>query len=169
MRIWVVVCWGFVAPALAFAQNAESCSAAEHRQFDFWLGDWDVRNAAGELLGHNEIRRVAGGCALLESWRGARGNDGISINAYDGNEWTQRWAGAGAMLWLKGGLDAHGHMVLTATAPRNTLRGAVIDRITWSPLDDGRIRQAWDVSADEGVTWQQIFEGFYSARESQDP
>src|SRR4029079_16507847 len=28
--------------ALAQAANARSCAASEYRQFDFWLGDWDL-------------------------------------------------------------------------------------------------------------------------------
>jgi hypothetical protein len=37
--------------ASAHAQTPPACSAAEHRQFDFWLGEWDVKNAAGKEAG----------------------------------------------------------------------------------------------------------------------
>src|SRR3990170_40736 len=47
----------------------ERCREPEHREFDFWLGTWDVLNAEGDVVGHNEIQRVARGCALLEDWR----------------------------------------------------------------------------------------------------
>lgn len=31
------------------------CCAAEHRQFDFRLGDWEVRDPAGKVVGRNRI------------------------------------------------------------------------------------------------------------------
>lgn len=142
----------------------ERCSGAKHREFDFWLGNWEVRNAGGDLLGHNQIRRVAGGCGLLESWRGISGGQGMSINTYDGDreKWTQRWVGAGATLWLEGNLE-DGRMVLAGTAPRSTPHGEVLDRLTWTPLPDGRVRQVWEISTDGGGSWREFFVGFYSA------
>lgn len=146
-------------------QIAERCRGAEHRQFDFWIGEWEVRNPHGELVGHNEIRRVSRGCALLENWQGVGGGRGMSINSYDADRgaWTQRWVGAGATLWLEGAF-AEGRMVLAGAAPRSTPDGPVLDRLTWTPLPDGRVRQLWEVSADDGRSWRAIFEGFYGAR-----
>lgn len=142
---------------------AERCAGPEHRQFDFWLGRWEVRNPEGDLVGHNEITRVASGCGLLERWRGVRGSRGVSVNGYDadGGVWTQRWIGAGAALWLEGRLEDDA-MVLTGTAPRATPDGEVLDRIRWTPLPDGRVRQVWEVSADEGGSWREIFVGLYA-------
>lgn len=141
---------------------AERCREAGFRQFDFWLGTWEVRNGAGELLGTNEIRRIARGCGLMERWRGAGGGRGTSVNAYDParRTWTQRWVGDGATLWLEGGM-VDDRMVLTGTARRSTPHGPAVDRISWTPLPDGRIRQLWEVSADSGARWRTIFEGFY--------
>ena len=59
------------------------------RQFDFWLGDWDVRDATGKLVGRNRITRVQGGCALEEQWSGNGGVTGSSLNAYDAER--NRW------------------------------------------------------------------------------
>lgn len=144
--------------------TAERCRAPEYRAFDFWLGSWDVRNPEGELVGHNEIRRISGGCGLLENWRSVAGIDGTSINTYDAglDKWTQRWVGAGATLWLEGGLE-DGRMVLAGTSPRSTPRGDALDRITWTALPDGRVSQVWELSADKGASWQKIFVGYYSA------
>lgn len=155
------------AAELAAAEISERCRGDEHRQFDFWLGHWEVRNADGELAGHNEIRRAAGGCALLEHWRGAGSSEGISINTYDSGakQWTQRWVGAGVTLWLEGRMD-EGRMVLTSPAHRDTPRGPVLDRIIWYALDDGRVRQVWEISADDGENWQPFFEGIYSVVDS---
>jgi hypothetical protein len=139
------------------------CRGDEYRQFDFWIGSWQVQNANGDLVGHNDIRRAAGGCALLESWRGADGGEGISINSYDAETrlWTQRWVGSGVTLWLEGGIE-EGRMVLASPEPRDSPQGPVLDRIIWSELEDGRVLQLWEVSSDGGISWRTIFKGFYS-------
>lgn len=143
---------------------ADACSAPEQRQFDFWLGDWEVTDTAGKVVGNNTITRVAGGCGLAESWRGAGGGEGVSLNWYEAKsgKWTQVWVGAGYYLNLTGGIE-EGRMVLSGE--RETQGGSVIDRITWTPLDDGRVHQVWKVSQDGGGTWRVLFDGMYARRE----
>ena len=34
-------------------------------------------------------------------------------------------------------------------------------RITWSKLDGGRVRQLWESSTDDGRTWSVAFDGTY--------
>lgn len=147
-------------------RTAQRCEAAEHRQFDFWVGSWEVRNPDGRVVGHNEIERIADGCGLLESWRGTGGGTGLSVSAYDPDlgRWTQRWVGTGAILWLEGGLEEGPEgrrMVLSGPRLRATPRGPVLDRLTWTPLPDGRVRQVWQTSSDGGETWAEIFAGLY--------
>ena len=60
----------------------KACQAPEHRQFDFWVGEWSVTQA-GKAAGTNRIERILDGCALLESWTGASGYRGNSLNFYD--------------------------------------------------------------------------------------
>src|SRR5436190_10357664 len=49
------------------------CAAAPHRQFDFWLGQWEVRDPTGKVVGHNRIETAHGGCALIEHWTSVTG------------------------------------------------------------------------------------------------
>ena len=35
----------------------------------------------------------------------------------------------------------------------------VIDRITWTPMQDGRVRQHWQASSDDGETWAYVYDG----------
>jgi hypothetical protein len=37
-------------------------------------------------------------------------------------------------------------------------------RITWTPLPEGRVRQFWENSRDEGKTWSVAFDGTYVRR-----
>lgn len=60
-----------------------------YRAFDFWVGDWDVTNKAGE----NKIEKLLNGFLLLENWTSIGGGSGKSINHYDRDirKWRQIW------------------------------------------------------------------------------
>jgi hypothetical protein len=143
------------------------CGAPEYRQFDFWLGDWDVADANGKLVGRNRITAAQKGCALLEQWEGKGGVTGASLNAWDADRrrWHQTWIdSSGSLLLLEGGI-VDGRMVLAGTANDATGKPAR-QRITWQKLSDGRVRQTWESSADGGATWTTAFDGYYSSRGS---
>jgi hypothetical protein len=153
-----------VAGAGAQTSSPPPCSSAEFHQFDFWIGKWTVTDSAGKQLGTNEIISVSGGCGLLENWQDTGSGSGKSLNMYEASagHWTQTWVGSGGgVLRLSGGLQ-DGKMVLGDD--RVTARGPVKDRITWTPLPDGRVRQTWDISTDGGATWQTTFDGYYAHR-----
>ena len=141
-----------------------ACTEPEFHQFDFWIGSWAVSSQGG-AAGHNTIVPFAGGCALLENWAGADGSNGKSINAWRPGErrWTQHWVGSGgSILDLSGGL-VNGRMVLAGPV-RQTSKGPVMDRITWTPVSPDEVRQVWELSADNGATWSSIFDGTYTRR-----
>jgi len=145
---------------------ASPCAAAEHHQFDFWIGDWEVRGADGRRLGTNRITPILGGCALQEEWASADGKiRGVSINAFDpaDRRWHQTWVDTGpSRLVIAGGL-ADGRMVMEQRSPRPG-GAADVQRITWTPLPDGRVRQHWEASSDDGAHWKTSFDGYYSRR-----
>ena len=148
--------------SLASLLASEPCPSAESRQFDFWVGTWEVRDADGRRLGTNRIERILGGCVLQESWTGARGSHGRSLNRWDAGRgvWHQTWVDdQGLVLQLDGGLRG-GSMVLEGTRPAPG-GGTVRHRITWTPGKDGTLRQRWDTSPD-GTTWTTVFDGIYS-------
>lgn len=141
------------------------CDTAEHRQFDFWLGDWEVSGGPGldRVVGHNTITRVSTGCALHEHWVDAGGSDGHSLNTYDreAKRWTQFWVGSGGViLHLAGGLREDGAMAMEGTLP-NGSGGQQRQRIVWTPQPDGSVVQQWDTSDDDGKTWVTAFVGHY--------
>jgi hypothetical protein len=142
------------------------CAAPEHRQFDFWEGAWTVTDSAGTVLGTNDVTRIAGGCGLQEHWRGVRGGEGMSLNVWQPSleRWTQFWVGTGAVLFLTGGVDEEGRIVLQGE--RQMPEGPVLDRIIWTPLPEGEVRQQWETSADGGLTWQRTFTGLYRRRDT---
>jgi hypothetical protein len=146
--------------------DPDPCASPQHRQFDFWLGDWDVRHPDGRLAGRNRIVSLYDGCALHESWEGTSGHRGTSFNIYDTvrGVWHQTWVDSnGMLLVLEGGLEADA-MVLegTATSPTEPTE-TVRHRIRWSVVagDPDQVRQLWEISSD-GSTWETAFDGRYA-------
>lgn len=138
-----------------------ACSSADHRAFDFWIGEWDVTNPAGAQAGTSSITRVLGGCALHEDWRGASGSRGRSYSSYDGvtRQWHQHWVDISGNLLRLAGNVVDGAMVLEGES--TTPNGRALNRVTWSREPDGRVRQHWQVSTDGGATWTTSFDGYY--------
>tara|TARA_R110002126_G_scaffold198299_1_gene345897 strand:- start:29 stop:247 length:219 start_codon:yes stop_codon:yes gene_type:complete len=48
-----------------YAQQPAPCSSEQHRQFDFWVGEWEVKNPNNEVVGNSIIEIVSNDCALL--------------------------------------------------------------------------------------------------------
>jgi hypothetical protein len=146
-------------------QPRPACTAPEHRQFDFWLGSWTVRLPDGDkTVGTSQISRASGNCAILEQWIGARGIPGMSINYYDAatRHWNQLWVGGnGTILKLEGGLE-NGAMVLSGVGRESGQDKPTMNRITWTPIPEGKVKQEWATSSDDGQTWKTVFVGIYS-------
>ncbi len=137
----------------AHAQPAPSraCAGPSHRGFDFWVGTWDVYLPDGSKAGENVIEAIAGGCALLENWTGAKGFDGKSLNVFDAKDerWHQFWVDAsGTRLELVGSAGP-GTMALASTT----------QRITWTANADGSVRQYWESWDDKTKAWVAMFDG----------
>ena len=47
------------------------CDKPEFRQFDFWVGDWDV-TVGGHQAGTNQVTLEEDGCVIHEHWKGVR-------------------------------------------------------------------------------------------------
>jgi len=140
------------------------CTAAPHRQFDFWLGDWDVTDAKGKAAGRNRIVALHDGCVLQENWSGTGGFTGTSLNAYDADRktWHQTWVDNNGGVLQLDGRYADGRMMLAGESLDEGRR--VMQRITWERLPDGRVRQLWESSKDGGTTWTVAFDGYYAKR-----
>lgn len=138
----------------------------EVRDFDFWIGEWEVSTPDGTVAGHNLIEPILGGRVLRESYTTKGAFAGHSFNSFNASadRWEQFWVdNSGTVLHLKGGLNEAGEMVLSGE--RLTAEGhTVTDRITWTPHQDGSVRQHWELTTDGGQTWQTLFDGTYRRR-----
>lgn len=137
------------------ASPAAVCTGPEHRQFDFWIGNWQVGVTQSDISGE------ASGCAIHEHWKAP--NPGRSISVYDPR--TQKWyqtysfmPGTPAMV-MSGGLE-DGRMVMYVRSQA----GAITDRWTWERNANGSVTQRAERTSDNGATWQPGFNGTYVRR-----
>jgi len=140
-----------------------SCTAPEHRQFDFWVGRWDVYPTGTErLVAHSLIERLYNDCVIRENWMPLRGGGGSSLNAWRPAEriWRQTWTDS-ANNWVEftGGIEGEA-MVLTARA--SGVNGAeMLSRMTYTRGAGGSVRQVGAQSTDGGTTWTPQYDFTY--------
>ena len=152
----------------ARASDAGPCSDPVFRQFDFWVGDWEVTGKDGKLAGMNSIKKEEYGCLLVERWTNAAGQTGQSYNFVDlaTGKWRQVWVSAGATIDYAGGLNDKGAMVLEgnicygAGKPGN---GAKF-RGTWTPNADGTVTQRFEQYDEAKGEWTDWFVGTYKRK-----
>ncbi len=66
------------------ADPPRNCSSVEYRQFDFWIGGFEVRSPDGELAGHNVIEPTLNGCALTEHRESSTDDGATWMTLFDG-------------------------------------------------------------------------------------
>jgi len=151
----------FHAPLL-LAQN-RGCTANPHfNDFDFWVGEWEVRNNANDnVAGSNRIEKQVMNCLVMENWTGAGGSEGKSINYFNPltEKWRQVWVAPGYVIDIEGGLE-NGAMVLTGTIDYFTDKQYQF-RGSWTPADDGSVRQFFEQYDPENEVWMPWFDGRY--------
>jgi hypothetical protein len=153
------------AAAQAPATASAPCATPAHHQFDFWVGEWDVRKPDGTRAGQSRIEPILEACVIFENWTGATGFAGKSFNLYNAasDRWEQFWVDqSGARLHLHGGLEGE-RMVLSGLREKTDAQTgpAQRERISWTPNADGSVRQLWETSSDDGRTWTTSFDGLY--------
>jgi len=161
MRILVaaVLAAGFGSPCLGRTPDPPRCAGPEHRQFDFWAGDWDAYDvdAPDKPAARVKVDVILGGCALREVYQGVNGLVGESFNIYDASRkvWHQSWVTNRGQLLVLEGEFRDGRMTLRAT--ETTAEGPVLWRGVWIPTAEG-VRETAQTSRDGGKTWKPLFD-----------
>lgn len=139
----------------------------ESRQFDFWLGSWDL-TWGEDGRGTNVVSKILDGQVVQEQFTGEPSTPyyGLSLSVYDGQAgcWQQTWVDSqGAYLDFRGGWEADSaRMVLS--------RPAVVDgqpvrqRMVWYNITADSLEWCWERSADDGATWQTLWHIRYRRR-----
>ncbi len=149
------------AATLSVAPPPPNCESEKYREFDFWIGEWTVYSGEN-IVGHNIIERMFDKCVLTEHWKGAQGSEGKSYNIYDRgyDRWHQTWVDASGNLLELDGAFTDGKMILSGKRPRQDGSSEAMHKISWTPNEDGTVRQHWQVNRD-GENWTTVFDGLY--------
>jgi hypothetical protein len=158
----------FSALVLAAALTAASpapvpCSDPSYHVLDFWIGHWEVRDAAGAAAGESLVEAVAEGCGLLERWSGTPGPKGrrfigIGLHYFDptAGHWVQTWTDNRPGITSMQGMSGKAGFVYTWEIVDRQGRKAA-KRYTLTKTADG-VRQLGESSTDGGATWSVDFD-----------
>jgi hypothetical protein len=167
MRLLFILLFIASASPNLLSQSNCPCCTPEHRQFDFWLGEWEVFDTTGTLVGKNTLLVRQDSCLIQENWTGESGGTGTSYNYYDqvNGTWNQLWIdNSGSALKLKGTFFDN-KMVLESEdvqGPASVYR----NRITWEAMPDGSVIQTWDAINECGKLQRRLFKGIYRKKDN---
>ena len=156
--IVLLVCLLFAIEAQA-QPRPPACDAPEWRQFDFWVGDWDLTYGDGGK-GRNRITKILDGCAILEEFAGAPGTTlhGKSFSTFDrgARRWKQAWVdNTGSYLDFTGGMEGD-RMILSRDAEREGRRFR--QRMIFTDIKAQSLKWLWQRSDDDGASWKTLWE-----------
>jgi tetratricopeptide (TPR) repeat protein len=146
--------------------NLKPCATTpENRQFDFWLGEWDVQTTAGGVpAGQSKIELILGDCVVQENWQ-SNGNPyaGKSYNMYNPalKRWEQYWVDNSAgNIFFYGGLKDGVMDYWTDEVPQPS--GPALKRhLQFIKLAPDKVRQYSQGSTDGGKTWKPEYDFTY--------
>jgi hypothetical protein len=159
-------------PALEqIKRNYAPCRySPENRQFDFWLGDWDVvTTEGGTPAGTSHIADELNGCVIWENWT-SMGSPyaGKSYNMYNTGlkRWEQFWVDNSAgMMFFYGNLKAGVMDFWTDNIPQPD--GTSLKRhLQFFNISPDTVRQFSQKSTDDGKTWTLDYDFTYHRHKS---
>lgn len=70
---------GVMIATSTFAQTENDCPCCkdDYAAFDFWVGEWDVYDLEGNVLGYSRIEKSDRNCILFEKWTSKESHTGI--------------------------------------------------------------------------------------------
>jgi hypothetical protein len=150
-------------------KKARPCEFDPHyREFDFWIGEWDVHPVNSSVLaGTSVIEKILGSCVILENWTGAGGGSGKSFNVYDATtqKWEQIWVDAsGTLTKYSGGIkDGVMDYFAESVGPNGK---PVKMHLQFFKLGPDSVRQFNLLSSDGGTTWTVGYDFIYTRKKA---
>jgi tetratricopeptide (TPR) repeat protein len=149
--------------------NADPCgNRPEYRQFDFWVGEWDVQAPLqfqqGQPPASSSIQNIIGRCVVLENF--TQGTySGKSFNYYDAaiNKWRQNWVdSAGGSIAFTGEFK-DGAMRFEGESHTAGGQASKV-RLTFFNLGADKVRQLGESTTDDGKTWNVSYDLMYTRK-----
>ncbi len=140
-------------------------SAPAYRQFDFWIGEWEVHNARGQPVGESSIQLILGGCVIFENWTGRDGFTGKSFNSYNRHtkKWEQVWVDVSGAFRKFVGEFKDGELHYLAN-DFNRDGQPILIKMVFQKQGEDRVRQLSEFSTDGGATWQPRYDFLYTRK-----
>lgn len=150
------------------------CSSPEARQFDFWIGEWDLTWPAAQLggeegvtgTGTNRIERLFGDCVIEENFATSDGGFlGRSHSVFDQRTevWCQTWVdNSGGYIALSGSYD--GDTMTLQTQPNISNGETRVNRMVFDDITADSLLWRWQSSTDDGSTWADLWNISYRRR-----
>jgi hypothetical protein len=148
-------------------RNARPCLYDENfKQFDFWLGTWDVRPraAVGGPAARNVITKIENGCVVLESYTTRGAFTGQSYNIWDRTrqKWYQYWVDNTGGLHEYSGNFIDGAMRYEGSMPGAPQTGGrTTFRVTFYPMPPDSMRQHGEALGADG-RWVTSYDLIYT-------
>jgi hypothetical protein len=136
------------------------CVTPSYRQWDFWVGDWDVFDISNltTKVARVRVESILNGCVLRENYEDTDGYHGQSLSIFDASRqlWHQSWmTDRGQLLMIEGGMQA-GAMVLSGVDHTPDGKKRIVRGI-WKPVQGG-VRETATRSTDDGLNWTPWFD-----------
>lgn len=163
-----------------------ACAAPGFREFDFWIGEWDIRQRILQADGTWEefdattrVEPVLGGCALFERWQGTvqffwegmtepASLEGMSYRSYDpeAGEWAIWWMDERNPRIGDPNRGSFEDGIGTFYRDGRTGQGnPMTARIRFFDIEEGYFRWDLAISTDGRATWSTMWEMEQTRRE----
>lgn len=166
-------------------EKQKRCNSPESREFDFWIGDWNIRQKVMRQDGtwlaldaRTSVSPALDGCALIEHWEGkvqffwegmrsVQPMKGLSVRSYDPatGKWFIHWMDSRTphfgTPYTGNFQEGKGEFF----SEWETSQGKRMGRITFSNITRGSVHWELAISSDEGQTWTTIWVMEMSRRE----
>jgi len=161
--------------AISASAHAEfispKCDSAEHRAFDFWLGDWQVIDFnSKQLVAFDRVTKQLKGCLIQQEliWLTDQFRDtdlnfrlqGKSFSSWNGaGYWQMLWVDVhGGSLYVRGTVQADGSLEFKTIEPAPDGRHV---KAVWIKNQDGTIRHTGYSKNGDSGSWSVYFDWLY--------
>lgn len=151
-------------------EQTQPCTTRpQFRQLDFWVGEWELRDAQGQKIGESVVRLDAADCVVSEtttvtppllSGQVAYTVRSMSMFVPRRNRWHFRSFDSLGQLLELSGESADGALRFTGENVYQDGRRN-LDRVTFSQVAPGHVRQLWEQSSDGGANWRVLLDGHF--------
>jgi hypothetical protein len=152
-----------------FSQDKSPCSLPEAKQFDFWVGEWDLswKNEKGVTeTGTNKVTKILDGCVVQENFSTSDGSfKGTSVSLYNAKleRWQQTWVDNSGAYFDFTGFFNSGMMILSHNAKDKDGNPITYSMVFYN-ITENEFDWRWESSTDNGFKWTELWKIHYKRK-----